>query len=259
MKQSLVVAALAALAAGCGWVGPRPPLGRGTVRAYIVHHGEPTFKQLIADFQRRTGIRVQASFACRGTNLVSMAVQGGDGDVFITDSNANVRQLQEKGLGRSDPIPLGQVTPVLQVVKGNPKKIRSLDDLARPGVRVVLCHQGGCLGRVADRILAKNKLAGRVAPNIVRRAHGEVATAKAVDGVNADVAIMWSWVLLELGADRYEMVPIPAERNVADPIVAVLLKTGENPRGAERFVAFLRSGAARKALAEAGLRAKDGG
>ena len=253
VKRVVVAVAMAALAAGCARM-ERP---QGTVRAYIVHHAVPTFKRLISDFERESGIRVEASFACRGGKLVPMTLAGADGDVFITDSLENVSELKAKGVCRSEPVRLGQVTPIIQVVKGNPKGIKSLADLARPGVKVVLCHERGCLGRVTDRILAASKLAEKVKPNVVKRIRGEVATAKAVDGVKADAAIMWSWVIFELGADRYEMIPIPPEVNVVEPLVAVLLTTGENPQGAEKFVQFLRSEKAKRILAGAGLRAKD--
>jgi len=256
VKRVVMAIALAAFAAGCARV-ERPAEGQATIRAYIVHHAVPAFKSLISEFERESGIRVQASFACRGGKLVPMTLAGGDGDVFITDSLENVSELKAKGVCRSEPVRLGQVTPVIQVVKGNPKGIKSLADLARPGVKVVLCHEKGCLGRVTDRILAASKLAEKIKPNIVERIRGETATAKAVDGVKADAAIMWSWVIFELGADRYEMIPIPPEVNVVEPLVAVLLTTGKNPEGAEKFVQFLRSEKAKRALARAGLRATD--
>ena len=252
MRRWMGLLALLAVAAGCARV--RSLLGTGgVVRAYVVHHGEPTWNRLFADFERETGTRVKVSFACRGANLVDMAAEGKDGDLFITDSAENVKQLGEKGLSQSSPVQIGEITPVLLVMKGNPKKIASLADLARPGVRVVLCFPRGCLGRVSDQILAKSGLAEKVAPNIVKRIPGEQAVARAVDGVNKDVAIMWSWVLPVIGSERYETVPIPPEVNVIDPIVAIHLKTARNRAGAEKLVAFLQTEPAQKLLAQASL------
>ena len=251
MKQRFCLAAMALLAAGCArWPGTDTgPM----LRAYIVHHGEPTWNQLLADFERETGIHVECSYACRGANLVDLAVKGKDGDLFITDSAANVAELTEKGLSAAQPARLGEITPILQVMKGNPKKIASLADLARPGVRIVLCFPRGCLGRVSDKILANGGLTEKAAPNIVKRIPGEEAVAKAVDGVNADVAIMWSWVLPLVGPERYDAVAIAPEANVVDPVVAVLLKTGRNRAGAEKLVAFLQTEKAQKTLADAKL------
>ena len=251
MKRRRCLVAMVLVAAGCApWraAGDRP-----VVRAYVVHHGKPTWDRLFADFERETGMHVEPSYACRGANLVGLAAKGGDGDLFITDSAANVAELAEKGLGSGPPVRLGEITPVLQVMKGNPKGIASLADLARPGVRIVLCFPRGCLGRVSDKILANSRLTEKAAPNIVKRLPGEEAVAKAVDGKSADVAIMWSWVFPILGQGRYETIPIPAEVNVVDPVVAVLLKPGKNRAGATRLVAYLQTDSARKILAEAKL------
>ncbi len=251
MRQRFCLVAMAILAAGCA-------RGQGTdarpvLRAYVVHHGEPTWNQLFADFERETGIHVECSYACRGVNLVDMAVKGKDGDLFITDSAENVAALAEKKLSAVEPVRLGEITPILQVMRGNPKRIASLADLARPGLRIVLCFPRGCLGRVSDRILANAGLTEKAASNIVKRIPGEETVARAVDGVNADVAIMWSWVLPIVGQERYDVVAIPPEVNVVDPMVAVLLKTGKNRAGAEALVAFLQSGKARKILTHAKL------
>lgn len=251
MTQRLGPLAMVVLAAGCTqWqtAGQKPG-----VRAYVVHHGEPTWEQLFADFERQTGIHVERSYACRGANLVALAVKGQDGDLFITDSAANVAELAEKTLEAAPPVRLGEITPVLLVMRGNPKKIASLDDLARPGVRIVLCFPRGCLGRVSDKVLANAGLSEKVAPNIVKRIPGEEAVAKAVDGVKADVAIVWSWLLPIIGQERYEAVAIAPEANVVDPIVAVLLTTGRNRAGAEKLVAFLRTEKVQKTLAGAKL------
>jgi len=251
MRRRFCLVAMALLVAGCApWQATG---GRPVLRAYVVHHGEPTWNQLFTDFEREAGIHVECSYACRGANLVDLAVKGKDGDLFITDSAANVAELAEKGLSAAPPARLGEIAPILQVMKGNPKKIASLADLARPGVRIVLCFPRGCLGRVSDKILANGGLTEKVAPNIAKRLPGEEAVAKAVDGVNADVAIMWSWVLPLVGQERYDAIAVPPEVNVIDPMVAMLLKTGRNRTGAEKLVAFLQTDKAQKLLADAKL------
>lgn len=251
-NRALIAIAALATVLGCT-PGPSSGESKDVVRAYGVHHGEPAFRKLFEAFEQKTGTRVKPTFACRGHNLVDLAVEGGDGDICITDSAANVAELKEKGLSRAPAMRFGEITPVLLVQKGNPKGITSLKDLAKPGVRVALCFSRGCLGRVSDKILAKAELTDRVAPNIVKRVRGEMATAKAVDGTTADVAIMWSWVLPILGSEQYDTIPIPQDVNVIDPVVAVLLTTGKNRADAEALVDFLQTDAAQEILAEAKL------
>ncbi len=251
MRQRLCLVAMALLAAGCArWrVADEKPV----LRAYIVHHGEPTFRKLIAQFERAHGIRVEPRIACRG-GLFMVVSNDKEADLCITSGQENIEAFGKAGLCKSPPVRLGEITPVIHVLKGNPKGIRSLADLARPGVRVTLC--AGCVGRVADRILENAKLAEKVRPNVVERIRGDLPTALSVDGVKSDATIVWSWTTLEAGLGRYEMVPIPDEANVIDPLGGVVLETGRNKEGARKFLDFLQSDGAKKLLAEAGLARK---
>ena len=97
MERWVVLLGGLVVMAGC--VGLRPAAKSGeVVRAYVVHHGEPTWNRLFAEFERGTGCKVNVAFACRGVSLVDQAVDGKDGDLFITDAADNVKELGEKGL-----------------------------------------------------------------------------------------------------------------------------------------------------------------
>jgi len=226
-----------------------------TIRAYIVHHGVPAIYRLLADFEQETAIHVDATIECR-SKLFQIVSDGKDGDVCITDGEENIALLREKGLSRTPAVRLGEITPVIQVVRGNPKKIASVADLARPGVRAALARKGSCLGDVCDKILQKANLTDKVAPNIVDRSGGERATARSVDGNKVDASITWTWTVIEIAPKRFDTIPIPEEHTVVDPLAAVFLETGKNRAGAEKFVAFLRTPRAKRVLLEAGLMAK---
>ncbi len=60
------------------------------------------------------------------------------------------------------------LTPVINVPKGNPKGIKSLQDLTKPGIRVgIAAPSSVCLGDVAKEILEQTRLWEKVRPNIV--------------------------------------------------------------------------------------------
>ena len=224
---------------------------QGSIRAYLVHHGEPAFQKLAQEFEKDTGIHVDVAFECRSGMLKLITTQG-DGDVCTVSGQENVDQIEKAGLAVGPGVRIGEVIPVIEVLKGNPKGIRSLADLARPGVRVVLCARRGCMGKVADQILAKAHLSEKVEPNVTRFL-GEKTTAKAVDGEKTDACVVWSWTTLEVGPDKYDMVPIPDEHNVIEPVCAFVLKSAKNRAGAEKFTAFLQSDRAKAVLAEVGV------
>ena len=143
--------------------------------------------------------------------------------------------------------------PVIEVAKGNPKKVQGLADLARPDVNVSLGATGACMGRVASRILEKNHLSDTVTPKVVRYVMGESNIAKSVDGKEIDATIIWRSTVREVRGSDVDVVEILRDGNVIDPIEAVVLTTGENPSGAERFAEFLRSRKARHRLKLAGF------
>jgi len=228
---------------------------RETIRAYIVHHGEEALRRIVREFERESGIRVEASFACRRA-LFQIVSANNDGDVCITSGQRNIERFETQGLSRGPAVAVGELTPAIQVLKGNPKKITSLADLGKPGVRVMLGRPSGCIGLVANQVLEKSKLMDKVAPNVVGRVPGDRSVAASVDGKNVDACIVWSWTTREVGPRRYDIVPIPPEHNVIDPLGAVVLQTGKNEAGAEKFVAFLQGERAEKILTEAGLMSK---
>ena len=224
---------------------------QGTIRAYLVHHGEPGFQKLAQEFEKETGIHVDVTFECRG-QMLKLVTTKGDGDVCTVSGQESFDQIEKAGLAVGTPATIGEVIPIIEVLKGNPKNIRSLADLGQAGVRVVLC--AGCVGKVADKILAKAQLTEKVKPNICEeRVRGDRLVAKAVDGVKADATICWSWTTIEMGPDKYEMVVIPEEHNVIEPVMAFVLKSGKNRAAAEKFVAFLQSERAKEVLAGVGL------
>jgi len=255
MRQSAVWAIVLACLAGCA---PDRSAAEdpNAVQAFIVHHGKPAFDRLVAEFQRETGLSVQVTYACRGP-MPGVIQKAGAGDLCITNGQKHLDRLKEEGLSKGEPMRIGDVIPIIQVMKGNPKKIESLADLARPGVRVVLCIPQGCVGRVSDEILRKSGLAEKVEKNVVRRVRGEHAVATSVDGKDVDACIVWSWTTVEVGAEKYDMVPIPPKANVIDPMAAVILQTATHEEEAKRFIAFLQTEKSQKVLADAKLKVQE--
>jgi len=234
---------------GCQSVWERRPV----VRAYIVHHAAGVFKKLVPEFERETGIRVDATYACR-RNMYQILSTNRDGDLYVTSSPANLEKAKQDGLTVGPVVTVGELVPVIEVARGNPKRIMGLADLAKPGVRLCLGSEKACMGRVTDKILAKNNLAEKIAPNILSRIKGEVNIAKSVDGEKVDATIVWLSTIYDVGDPLTGAVPIPAEQNVIDPIGAVVLNTGKHAAGAQRLLGFIGSPKAQKILAEGGLK-----
>ena len=252
MKRWATAGALALLALGlaaCRPFGPR----RETVRAYVVHLAQAPFQKLADDFERETGIRVEPVYACR-RSLHATAIGNRDGDLYVNSNVKTIGEVRKAGITAAAPTTIGHLIPAIVVMKGNPRQIAAVADLAKPGVRICLGDPKGCMGAVGDEILKKAGVGDKAAANVVLRAAGEFDIARSVDGTSIDAAIVWGSVVLEIQRTDVEILPIPGELNILEPVEMLVLDTGRNRAGAARLAAFLHGPKAQQVLAEARLR-----
>lgn len=246
-KVTITACLMASIGLGCAWRRPKEAM-----RAYAVRDGEGAFREIAARFEDETGVRVGLKFARRRA-LYEIVERSRDGDLVIASERGTLEQLRKDGLSGWPSVPVGELVPVIVVAKGNPKRIWTLADLARPTVKVALAAEGDRMGEVIRAILRKNGLTRMVERNVVARPRGPKKTAASVDGKKVDATIIWLWTLRKLGSDRVEAVAIAPGQNVVEPIEAMVLNTGKNAAAAARFLDYLRTPTARAILAREGL------
>ncbi len=138
-----LLAAVALLAAGCGGSGGSGGGDKLTLVAYSTPR--EAYEQLIPAFQKTDagkGISFSQSYGSSGDQ--SRAIQNGlAGDVVALSLEPDMTKLVDAGLvdkGWNAGDHKGMVTDsvvVLVVRKGNPKNIRTWDDLVKPGIEVI--------------------------------------------------------------------------------------------------------------------------
>src|SRR6266540_2065167 len=138
-----LLAAMALLAAGCGGSGGSGGGDKLTLVAYSTPR--EAYEQLIPAFQKTDagkGISFSQSYGSSGDQ--SRAIQNGlAGDVVALSLEPDMTKLVDAGLvdkGWNAGDHKGMVTDsvvVLVVRKGNPKNIRTWDDLVKPGIEVI--------------------------------------------------------------------------------------------------------------------------
>lgn len=198
----------------------------------------PPLEAMERAFERRYGIPVQFNFT--GSNcLLAQIILTKQGDLFLPGEEFYVRQAKKRGYILKSEI-IGYFVPVIIVRKGNPKGIRSLRDLAKPGVKVGLGDPKACaVGEISEAILRKNNLTDKVYPNVVLRAMTapELANALRLGGIDAcinwDAIANYPWV-----RPAVEVIPIPPEQNVITANPLAILKTTKNREAAEKFLWF---------------------
>jgi sulfate adenylyltransferase subunit 1/sulfate transport system substrate-binding protein len=234
----------------------------------------------IADWKAKTGetIEIQASHAGSGAqaravidglsaDIVTLALAA-DIDAIVNKSGKIAPDWQKKLPNNASPY---TSTIVFLVRKGNPKKIKNWDDLAKPGVAVVTPNpktSGGArwnyLGAWGyglkkfngDEAKTKEfvKAIYKNAPVLDTGARGSTITF-AQRGLG-DVLIAWEneafLAFEEFGKDKFEII-VPSTSILAEPPVAVV-DGNVDPKGtrkaAEAYLNFLYTPAAQAIIAK---------
>jgi accessory colonization factor AcfC len=131
----------------------------------------------------------------------------------------------------------------LIVPKGNPAKIESLADLARPGVRIGISVID-CLKGLWEDVSGRAGLVGEIGRNMTFHATGCVAIVEAVAEGLVDVAFGWG-AFSHLAQGRIEIVDLPDRHCVYRATGIGMLSFTKQPDDARRFMDFLTTPEAR--------------
>jgi len=217
--------------------------GRQEEQRLLLYSGagiRPPVEEIAEAFGRRHGVTVECDFAGSEV-LLSRIKLSGVGDVYMPGDLHYVEQAEAEGLiARSETA--CYFIPTILVQKGNPKEIRSLADLARPGIRVGLGDAEACaIGRKSSKIFNKSKISeDDLANNVEFRSLtvnelGDKIVLGALDAV-----IVWDAVAAYY-ADSADVVPIPRDQNVISTVPAAVLKSSAQPELANKLVEFIAS------------------
>jgi molybdate transport system substrate-binding protein len=132
--------------------------------------------------------------------------------------------------------------PTILVQKGNPKKIRQLDDLLKPGVKLGLGDPEACaIGRTSKQILEKNNIAWEdIEENLAFQSLTVNELGMQIQAQALDAVIVWD-AMARYYSEYGDEIPIPPEQNIISTIDIGVLKFTKHHELAEKFVDFVTS------------------
>lgn len=202
-------------------------------------------------YQEKTGTSVEFSYG-GSAQCVTKILTINKGDIFLPGDVAELKPLLEKDkITAQKPVVLH--IPVLAVPKGNPAGITGLQDLTKPGLKVVLGDvKANPIGKLADRVLKDAGIFEQVEKNVVARAAtvNELFTYLAMR--QADVSIIWEDNLV--GNDKLELVQTDGLAKHIKTVPIVSLKCSQNPEAAAQFLNFVSSKEAQAVWAKWGFK-----
>ena len=145
-----------------------------------------------------------------------------------------------------------KLVPVILVRKGNPKGIKSVADLAKPGVRVGLGNpDAGRIGRTAQAIFKKSGVdPERIRKNVAFQSMTVNELGIQIKTGQLDAAIVWD-AIAAYYKESADVVPIPPEQNVVSTVGVGVLKSSKVPDLAWRLAFFAAKSKESRAIWEA--------
>ncbi|MFB3891357.1 MAG: molybdate ABC transporter substrate-binding protein [Phycisphaerae bacterium] len=259
MNRNHVSLALALTAVGLAAIGscsksatPPSSPAAGKITLYCAAGISPAMDDIVPLFTRQTGIQVQTDYGGSG-DLLARIKLAGKGDIYLPAEADYIAMARKDGLIESDKT-IAYVWPVIMVAKGNPKGVRTLADLAKPGLRVGLGNPQACqIGRSAEKLFAKNKLdAAAIKANEVYQAPTVNELGLQVKLGHVDAAIVWD-AIAALYPNEAEAVQIPPEQNDVSHFIVAMLRSTADRAAAQKLMDFLGSDEARAILKKKGF------
>jgi accessory colonization factor AcfC len=136
------------------------------------------------------------------------------------------------------------------VPAGNPKNIRTIEEMAAPGVRVGVSVID-CLKGLWEDITGRLDLMDKIRKNISYYANGCIAIVEAVADNQVDAAFGWT-AFKHLEPDRIEVVELPKEQQVLRGTGVGMLSFAKDTKAARHFMDFLTTPEARAFYKEYG-------
>ncbi len=198
---------------------------------------EPT-EELCSQFTAETGIEIVTTVA-GSEDFLPLVKAGRKGDVLVThdpyldyvrDANALAEHVQ-----------VGFVAPVLAVQKGNPKGLKSIEDLTQDGLKVALSYpKYSTCGELVFALLEKKGIKEAVMKNIENRltkGHSRLGIFLKTQAV--DAVIMWNGVAHTF-RDDLDVVQTPYEYDKEIRVHIIGLNYSKKSEPLRRFIIMAR-------------------
>jgi molybdate transport system substrate-binding protein len=222
----------------------------------LVHAGaalRPALDELGAQFEKKTGTRIDYNYKGSGCLLPDVCVSQ-KGDVYVPGEQYFMQQAVDRGLVKPNSKVVATMTTVLIVQAGNPKRVKGVQDLAKPGIRLGLGDpQVVAIGRAARECLVRAKVWEGAKKNMVMSSQNVSELGNAVKMKQIDAAIIWNATAAMYNSREMAVIPIPAKYAVCSPVPAGVLKFTKGPREAQAFVDFLASDQGRRVFVAHGF------
>ncbi|WP_156690109.1 molybdate ABC transporter substrate-binding protein [Mycobacterium sp. Marseille-P9652] len=241
-------AALLAGAVACGSPAPSHTPASAKLVVFAAASLKSAFTQVGQRFKSENpGQDVDFEYA-GSSELAMQLTQGASADVFASADTAQMDTVARAGLVAGDPRKFASNTLVIVTAPGNPKRIASFADLARPGLGVVVCQQPVPCGAATQRV--EDSAGVHLAP-VSEEPNVTDALNKVTSG-QADAALVYVTDAVGAGS-KVSTVRFPEAAGAVNVYPIAVLKKAPHPALAQKFVGLVTSDTGQAILAQSGF------
>jgi molybdate transport system substrate-binding protein len=234
---------------------------RTTLTVFAAASLSDAFGEIAREFERvRPGINVRLNLA-GSQQLAAQIEQGASADVFAAADERWMGYVRERRLVAMEPLVFARNRLVAIVPRTNPARIRRLQDLAKSGVKLVLCADAVPVGRYSRTVLRNlardpafdSDFAARALRNVVSEEENVKAIVAKVQLGEADAGIVYRSDVTLRVARYLRVFEIPESAAVIASYPIATTAGARDPAGAEAFVALVLSAEGQKILERHGF------
>jgi molybdate transport system substrate-binding protein len=219
-----------------------------TISVFAAASLTDSFKALGDGFhQQHSDVTLQFNFAGTPT-LVTQIEQGAQADVFASADTTNMDRLRGDGFTSGAPQVFAHNKLQIAVAPGNPKHIRSLADLAQPGLVYISAGSTVPAGRYAAQAL--QKAGASVTPKSLETDVKSVISK--IELGEADAGIVYTTDVKAAGG-KVDGVAIPDSFNVVATYPLVAVKDSKHADAANAFIDYVLSATGQSKLQSFGF------
>lgn len=244
-------AALALLVLTAGACADEPATGEGsetTLTVFAAASLTSTFTELGEQFEAsHDGTRVTFNFA-GSSDLVAQIQQGAPADVFASADTANMDKAADEDLLDAEPVDFASNTLQIAVPPDNPAGITSFQDLAGPGLNLVVCAAEVPCGAATTKVEAAT---GVTLEPVSEESSVTDVLNKVITG-EADAGLVYV-TDVEAAGDKVEGVAFPESSEAVNVYPIAALADSEHEHLAREFVELVTGEEGQSVLADAGF------
>ena len=203
---------------------------------YCASSNQAVVNAICVDYEAEFGRRIQVSPGPSQMLLASVEVTRG-GDLFLPADDSYLQMAARKMLV-DEIMPVARMQAVIAVRKGNPRNIRTLDDVMADGINFLQAKpETAAIGRVTQKALSDSGLWDKLdqATDVYHSTVNDVA--RDIEAEVMDAGIVFDVVLHTY--DNLDFVEVEALANVYAQTSIGVLSGSKQPKAALHFARYL--------------------